>query len=204
MSDLKPCPFCGGEPLIGDCMDAFWAWCPTCDVTHETESAAINAWNTRAESAAISAAVQEERKAIKAHIDSEAFMPSKEYDRASHRIDAWESGVCDVVEYLDSRGPAPAVVCPECDGERWHEYENPLTGEITNRTPCATCNGAEEVPGPAPAVDVMAPPPDAAIVERCAEIVDNCASFQRDTEAAHELRIASKLIRALVDGGLQS
>ena len=100
--------------------------------------------------AAISAAVQEERKAIKAHIDSEAFMPSKEYDRASHRIDAWESGVCDVVEYLDSRGPAPAVVCPECDGERWHEYENPLTGEITNRTPCATCNGAEEVPGPAP------------------------------------------------------
>jgi len=203
MSDLKPCPFCGGEPLIGDCMDAFWAWCPTCDVTHETESAAINAWNTRAESAAISAAVQEERKAIKAHIDSEAFMPSKEYDRASHRIDAWESGVCDVVEYLDSRGPAPAVVCPECDGERWHEYENPLTGEITNRTPCATCNGAEEVPGPAPAVDVLG------IVREYVEAhagLDNEYEIhsQQSIDAHARFESAFAALRALVDGGLQS
>ena len=203
MSDLKPCPFCGGEPLIGDCMDAFWAWCPTCDVTHETESAAINAWNTRAESAAISAAVQEERKAIKAHIDSEAFMPSKEYDRASHRIDAWESGVCDVVEYLDSRGPAPAVVCPECDGERWHEYENPLTGEITNRTPCATCNGAEGVPGPAPAVDALG------IVREYVEAhagLDNEFEIHSEESIAAETRFESAFaaLRALVDGGLQS
>ena len=153
--------------------------------------------------AAISAAVQEELKAIKAHIDSEAFMPSKEYDRASHRIDAWESGVCDVVEYLDSRGPAPAVVCPECDGERWHEYENPLTGEITNRTPCATCNGAEEVPGPAPAVDVLG------IVREYVEAhagLDNEYEIhsQQSIDAHARFESAFAALRALVDGGLQS
>ena len=99
--------------------------------------------------------------------------------------------------------PAPAVVCHECNGERWHEYQNPLTGEITNRTPCATCNGAEEVPGPAPAVDVLG------IVREYVEAhagLDNEYEIhsQQSIDAHARFESAFAALRALVDGGLQS
>lgn len=106
MSDLKPCPFCGGKPLIGDCMDAFWAWCPTCDVTHETESAAINAWNTRTDSLALAAAVQAEREAI---IQFAEYAERVAREKSGEH---WEGRSCAsfaIANFVRSRGPAPAV-----------------------------------------------------------------------------------------------
>lgn len=60
MSDLKPCPFCGGEAQttlrnIGDSGEDFWSvecfntecGCDFC--LYHTEAEAIEAWNTRAE-----------------------------------------------------------------------------------------------------------------------------------------------------------
>ncbi len=56
-----------------------------------------------------SAAVQGEREAIKAHLDSDAFMPSEWAQRQPLNVYCWERGVADVMTYIDSRGPAPAV-----------------------------------------------------------------------------------------------
>lgn len=53
MSDLKPCPFCGGEAeLRGFDAPEYWVWCPNCKAStdaHTCKGGAIAAWNTRAE-----------------------------------------------------------------------------------------------------------------------------------------------------------
>lgn len=53
MSELKPCPFCGGEAeLTGFEAPEFWVWCPNCKAStdaHTCKGGAIEAWNTRAE-----------------------------------------------------------------------------------------------------------------------------------------------------------
>lgn len=53
MSELKPCPFCGGEAeLTGFDAPEFWVWCPNCKAStdaHTCKGGAIDAWNTRAE-----------------------------------------------------------------------------------------------------------------------------------------------------------
>lgn len=53
MSDLKPCPFCGGEARIGKIYgDAWTVECTECGIQsgcYDTESEAIEAWDHRAE-----------------------------------------------------------------------------------------------------------------------------------------------------------
>ena len=60
MSELKPCPFCGGEADISDEGTGtepfrYWVYCPNnaCFVegtaAYATEAEAIEAWNTRAD-----------------------------------------------------------------------------------------------------------------------------------------------------------
>jgi len=115
MSDLKPCPFCGEEAEIVNAYTAlrrYRAACRDCGSwgrCGDTIEAAVAHWNTRADSAALAAAVHAEREAIKAHIDSDAFMPSEWAQRQPLDVYAWERGVADVMTYIDSRGPAPAV-----------------------------------------------------------------------------------------------
>lgn len=52
MSELKPCPFCGGEANTQIFDKVLNVGCPHCDirtrfVLHDELDAAINAWNTR-------------------------------------------------------------------------------------------------------------------------------------------------------------
>lgn len=60
MSELLPCPFCGGKAEIHPSNDwdakftgaTFFAWCDKCETRgdyYNTEAEAIAAWNTRAE-----------------------------------------------------------------------------------------------------------------------------------------------------------
>lgn len=53
MSELLPCPFCGGEAEINGANKYGWSvWCKKCHSNnnwgHATEQGAIDAWNTRA------------------------------------------------------------------------------------------------------------------------------------------------------------
>lgn len=66
MKELKPCPFCGGEAILGDIRMTTLAYSPRIRTTYrrvfcencgaatksyETEKNAINAWNSRAQEA---------------------------------------------------------------------------------------------------------------------------------------------------------
>lgn len=79
----------------------------------------------------LTAAVQGEREAIKAHLDSDAFMPSEWAQRQPLNVYCWERGVADVMTYIDSRGPAPAVDVMAVVRE-YVEACKPMIGEYSN------------------------------------------------------------------------
>lgn len=49
--ELKPCPFCGGTPIVSGCDDTLWSViCKKCAASidyNETKQEAIEAWNRR-------------------------------------------------------------------------------------------------------------------------------------------------------------
>ena len=58
MTELKPCPFCGGEPKMCQmydrdyCMPAWYVYCPACGAMMEnsfSEQDAAAVWNRRKE-----------------------------------------------------------------------------------------------------------------------------------------------------------
>jgi hypothetical protein len=57
---------------------------------------------------AVEVAVQAEREAIKAHLDSDAMMPSEWAQRQPLDGWSWECGIVDAIAYINSR-PSPAV-----------------------------------------------------------------------------------------------
>ena len=53
MSELKPCPFCGGKAKKEYVYDLFWCQCESCfayTIAHRREQRAIDAWNNRYDS----------------------------------------------------------------------------------------------------------------------------------------------------------
>lgn len=209
MSELKPCPFCGGDvemhvdglPENGEAQPQF-AQCEQCGALGPIDDDydfAAHLWNTRPDSLTLTAAVQGEREVICSKLCELRTEVDCRIDHGANH-----GGHLDYVRDALDRILKGIDVCSECDGERWHKYENPLTGEITNRTPCSTCNGDEEVPGPAPAVDVLA------VVREYVEAYDDyqetinfkktCRNDESVTVAADRRIKAGLALRALVDG----
>ena len=70
MSELKCCPFCGGEAKIatydwGYSVKEYWIYCNPCDCAsgrYHSKEEAINAWNTRTPMANIVEKLEEEKE----------------------------------------------------------------------------------------------------------------------------------------------
>lgn len=115
MSELLPCPFCGGEAeLTGFKAPEFWVWCPSCKAStdaHTCKGGAIAAWNTRAQTV-FGMTLDEVRQMMKRDAERE---------RTCHAIDkgdcldgsdcpAWECSECGAVQPDDFT----AYYCPNC------------------------------------------------------------------------------------------
>lgn len=63
MSELKPCPFCGGEAYVSNGVPRLWyVHCPECIIDgpiNNTEAKAIEAWNHRAQPAQAETGIHE-------------------------------------------------------------------------------------------------------------------------------------------------
>lgn len=110
MSDLKPCPFCGGraEKEGHDDLPLGRVKCRNCQIHtmwYANIDDAASVWNTRADSAALAAAVQAEREAC-ARVAEETG--SKRADAASfNECESWYAA--EIANCIRSRGPTPAV-----------------------------------------------------------------------------------------------
>ena len=110
MSDLKPCPFCGGraEKEGHDDLPLGRVKCRNCQIHtmwYANIDDAASVWNTRADSAALAAAVQAEREAII------QFAEYAERVAREKPGEHWEGRSCAsfaIANYVRSR-PAPAV-----------------------------------------------------------------------------------------------
>lgn len=120
MSELKPCPFCGGEAetLTADSMHGgylFGIMCNDCrsrgDV-YDTEAEAIEAWNTRAEYHGYEQAAIEAWQSIKAFKERTCELePLEAFYVTLNMLDQTEWGVC---SNCGTASPIDATYCCEC------------------------------------------------------------------------------------------
>ena len=97
MTELKPCPFCGGEAVLCENTDYAYVYCKECgsqtDESHGTAGAAVAAWNTRAE------------RTCHINWDKELFC-----------------FVCDSCDYISMMAPdSRPTYCPNCGAKVVHE-----------------------------------------------------------------------------------
>lgn len=111
MSDLKPCPFCGGraEKEGHDDLPLGRVKCRNCQIHtmwYANIDDAASVWNTRADSAALAAAVQAEREAFRTMIRQAKtggfYCGGGDYGQGANHLRS------ELLAELDSR-PAPAV-----------------------------------------------------------------------------------------------
>ena len=110
MSELKPCPFCGGEAeLTGFEAPEYWVWCPNCKAStdaHTCKQPAIEAWNTRVETVFVTGTT------------TVTDTPQITYVRErTCKLKAttvgWSCSACHVVSWQTVTKPKPNY-CPNC------------------------------------------------------------------------------------------
>lgn len=83
MTDMKPCPFCGGKPELGS-YSRFGNWivvCSKCEAEtqiYETEQEAIEAWNTRQVEDELNKEIKRLREALESIKEMANYMSASE------------------------------------------------------------------------------------------------------------------------------
>lgn len=100
MSELKPCPFCGGLPRLNRATQRVWVECTDCGATGQMSNCgnadyAAEAWNTRA--------VDDDLSAAKARIKEleEALRPFAREEIGTMYKDPWHLQFSDPDGFVD-------------------------------------------------------------------------------------------------------
>lgn len=122
MTELKPCPFCGGEAEKLTSTDGFTSiGCLSCNpifgvmIQRSSEAEAIAAWNTRADYHGYEQAAIEAWESIKAwntrHEDTCRMEPLNAFYTDLNGLNQTEWGVC---SNCGTASPIDATYCCEC------------------------------------------------------------------------------------------
>ena len=94
MSELKCCPFCGGEAKIssydwGYSVKEYWIYCNPCDCAsgrYHSKEEAINAWNTRTPMANIVEKLEEEKEKTQDEMEECIFKGLPYHDSTEDKV----------------------------------------------------------------------------------------------------------------------
>lgn len=109
MSELKPCPFCGGEAVPFNPFDnTDGTWCVLCSECasatgfEQTEAQAIAAWNSRVEHGTLTA--EQVSKATYAH-SIHADCADADWQAIADELNSRAERTCSIAEYGESDNP---------------------------------------------------------------------------------------------------
>ena len=123
MTDLKPCPFCGGEAECHQWWSAtisgdYATFCTKCGCGtdyYKTKAEAIAAWNARAERGTLTA--EQVREAVKRHASFDygeigAYVSGENWQAIADELNARAERTCRSIDPIDSR---EFFICSNCN-----------------------------------------------------------------------------------------
>lgn len=124
MTELKPCPFCGGEPKVTERNGLSFFWCGECGTTSKIakESEAREDWNRRPAEDDLKAEVERLKNelGIQKNLTRQACYDS---NRAYDEVEKWKKMLYDLSDKQAKVSTEPKVIVINTNTEKGGEDE---------------------------------------------------------------------------------